>query len=174
MPPVSVGKCGAQEGVGILCVATGGEGEPGENGGAEKARYVWAGVQDGGSSGGVWVVKREPDRNEHCGDVGSASQSGIAAGERVGMRAYSVLKGWHGALGVHQRNEGEKEETNRLDSHIRLHGTLIQNSEAGVRRRLCESPRRSENGGSARNISRVSRQATRSPARPARGWVVTL
>jgi hypothetical protein len=46
--------------------------------------------------------------------------------------------GW---IGTHsQRLDREKEETNRLDSHIRLHGPLIQ-IRAGVRRHLSESPR---------------------------------
>src|SRR5450759_2625856 len=38
MPPLSLGECGAQHGVGILCRAAGGGGEVGEDGRSEDER----------------------------------------------------------------------------------------------------------------------------------------
>ena len=46
MPAISLGKGGAQHGVGILGGATGGEGEIGEDGRAEDVRYVRGCVHD--------------------------------------------------------------------------------------------------------------------------------
>ena len=109
MPPVSLGEGGAQHGVGILCGAAGGEGELGEDGRAEDARYVRGCVHDEGLAGGLLRVKGERDGNEHCGDGGGASLCRIAADESVGALA-----------GGHRQETKKKKNNNCLLSKIFL------------------------------------------------------
>ena len=100
VPPVSLGKSGAKQGVGILCRAAGGEGEPGEDGRGEDARYVRSGVHDEWLAGGLVRVKSERDGNEHSGDGSRASVGRIVADESVGALPHGALERRHGALSV--------------------------------------------------------------------------
>ena len=57
MPRAGLGECGAQHGVGILCGAAGGKGEPGEDRRAQDTRYVWGRVHHEGLAGDLLRVE---------------------------------------------------------------------------------------------------------------------
>ncbi len=132
VPSLSFGERGAQHGVGILCGAAGGKGELGEDGRAEDARHVCGCVHDEGLTSCLFRVKGERNRNEHCGDGGSASLCRISADDSVRALPDGLLECGHGALRVRRvrRQDEGKEQTDGLKSHIRLDGPLIQDTAA--------------------------------------------
>ena len=91
----------------------------------ENGWYVGGCVHEEGLAIGFLRVKGERNGNKHGGDRGDASLCRVAANEGIRALANGVRERGHGALRVRRmkRQDEEKEEADRLDSHFRLHGT---------------------------------------------------